>query len=641
MKASRKKTKNPTAVKQSPPTTQPSDGLSNRSSEYLYGGVLLLVTALAYFPAWSAGLIIDDLKFVIEDPIMTARDGLLRIWFNPLENNGVWPYLPVTRSSFWIERQLFGANLSVMHGVNILLHATSAILLWLGMRHFKLRGAWLAGLLLAVHPVYVQSVVWVAQRKNLLAGLFFLIALWSYLHFIRKQENRWYAVSLLAFAAALLSKTSVIMLPILLLLGHWWMRIALKSSDWVRLIPFFAMSLIAGLARIWFEDQSFGVSEVDSILAIPERVLLVAHVPLFYLQKFLMPYPLMFNYPQWAMDISQWSQYLPWLSWGVVLGFLYWGSHRWGRGLIFASAGFLILLFPVIGIFENSWHQFSYVSDHWVHLPGFLIMALLANGLVQASDRLPRWAPVLVSLPLIWLTWNQAQTYQDPVHFYEHLLTQNPKAWMAYNNLGNHYLKHNQNHKAYQIFDDELQARPSAEAYMNRGISSYRQKRYEKAIDDFNKALALEPDFAEVYNNRAIAYQFMEKYDKALADVDQALQLNPEYAGAYITKGLVYRKQAQIDLALQAYNRAIEIDPQEPEAYNNRGIIHHSNQRYSQAVEDYSMALQLRPYNARYFTNRGLSLLKLQKTHQALADLQNACQLGSCELWNKVQQQLK
>ena len=187
--------------------------LSQKSIDGLKFIVLILLTLAVYYPAMDAQFIIDDNKFFVEDPLMTAPDGLIRIWFSPADNNHVWPYLPMTRTTFWIERQFTDFNPQVSHWINIIFHLISAVFLWLVLKQWLKQGAWWIGLLFAVHPVYVQSVAWIAERKNVVAAVFYILCLWSYLQFEKKRLKTWYALALVLFLCALLSKTSVVMLP--------------------------------------------------------------------------------------------------------------------------------------------------------------------------------------------------------------------------------------------------------------------------------------------------------------------------------------------------------------------------------------------------------------------------------------------
>ena len=293
--------------------------------------ILFLITLAFYYPATQAGFIWDDELYFIEDPLMTASDGLQRIWFSPLEHNQIWYYIPFTRTSFWIEHQLWGLDLQKFHLTNIFLHSANSIVLWLVLRFLRIPGAWGIGLLFAIHPMHVESVAWISERKNVLSGLFYLLSIWSYLYFIKNKQGAFYLLSLGLFVCALLSKPATVMLPVILLFCYWWLRHPIQKKDIFLLIPFFLCALGEAYFSIWFELYAIGSPGSKLSLNLLERILIASHIPYFYLSKLLFPYPLLFNYPTFQLSSMQIENYLPLCSGILMTAVFGWKYLKWGR----------------------------------------------------------------------------------------------------------------------------------------------------------------------------------------------------------------------------------------------------------------------------------------------------------------------
>ena len=286
--------------------------LWNRNS--LLAGLLLLITLIAYIPAIQGGFVWDDNRYLTENQTLKSLQGLKKIWVNP---NSTPQYYPLVFSTFWLEYRLWGLRPTGYHLVNVLLHALSTLLLYRLLLYLNLPGAWLAAAVFALHPVQVESVAWVTERKNVLSGFFYFASAFCLFRFFgiagEKKEKSglwWYCAGLLLFACALLSKTVTCTLPAAMLLVLWWKKDRLKGREVAALAPFFALGLLMGLATVWLEQQQVGAIGSEWNSSLGERFLIAGRALWFYLGKLVWPAELIFNYPRWQVDASVWWQYI-------------------------------------------------------------------------------------------------------------------------------------------------------------------------------------------------------------------------------------------------------------------------------------------------------------------------------------------
>ncbi|MDA1001091.1 MAG: glycosyltransferase family 39 protein [bacterium] len=279
----RKKNAPPAAQAAAAPAGGPAFWLNDRGLDSRALGLLLIAgTILAYLSALGAGYIWDDPEYLTANPLVQGGlAGLGRIWI-PFETV---QYYPLVFSAFWAEHALWGLAPFGYHLVNVLLHAGSALLVWRILLRLGVPGAWLAAAIFAVHPVHVESVAWVTERKNVLSGLFYLLALRQYLIFDEESENKDWALSLLFFLFALLSKTVTASLPVAILIVLWMRGRSIEKETILRVLPFFLLGAAAGLFTAWLEVFQVGAFGEEFVQGPIARLTLAGIVPWFYLGK--------------------------------------------------------------------------------------------------------------------------------------------------------------------------------------------------------------------------------------------------------------------------------------------------------------------------------------------------------------------
>lgn len=511
------------------------------------GGVLLLaMTAVAYGPALSGQFIWDDDYYVQNNHTLRSAEGLREIWFHV----GATPqYYPLVHTSFWIEYRLWGLNPAGYHAVNVLLHAVGAILLWRLLAVLEVPGAWAAAAIFALHPVHVESVAWITERKNVLSGVFYFGAFLAYLRFARVAPHsanpspHCFILAWFLFLGALLSKTVTATLPAALLLVIWWKRGRWLWKDALSLLPFLPLALAMGLLTASMEKRVVGAVGAEWGLSFLDRCLIAGRALCFYAGKLIFPFRLAFTYPRWQIDSARWQQYLPLLA-ALLLPIAAWlNRHRLGKAPLVACLFFGGTLFPALGFFDVYPMRYSFVADHFQYLASVGLIALCVGGAHQllerfgpAAHRIRTIAATLVLIILGLLTRQQTRVYADLETLWNDTLQKNPDAWMAHNNLGNLLREKGETgqaiehiEKAMQHFRESVRLNPrDPYAYNNLAGLLIGMGRIDEAIEQCNLALRLEPNYSDAHRNLALALAAAGRMREAIVHSRESLRLRPD-----------------------------------------------------------------------------------------------------------------
>jgi tetratricopeptide (TPR) repeat protein len=529
--------------------------MTSRSLAIRLGAVALVVAAvlLTYWPAIHGGFLFDDDTLVTQSAIAQASNGVSRMWLTtePLD------YWPVTNTSFWIEWRLWGANPTGYHVTNVLLHAVSALLLWAILRQLHVPGAWVAAFLFALHPVNVSSVAWIAQRKNTLAMVFFLLA-------IRWFVNSRYGLSVAAFLLAMLSKGSVAILPGVLLLIMWWQKGAITRRDLVRVAPFVAIAVALTLVNVWFQARATTVIRDATVV---ERVLAAGGVIWFYVWKALVPVNLLFMYP--AMDFVRSGVPLV-AAIGTTVVLWWYRAHRIVKVVLLAWMFFVIALVPVLGLADVYFMRYSLVADHYEYIAVIGVAALAG----AAVARLPRrWATVMgVALIAVCggLTWRQANTFASAETLYRTTLAANPSAWALHNNLGALLVDERRDVEAAASLREALRLRPELiAAQRNLCLASTHLGRFDEAIAECTKALESDPAYVDAHYHLGRLFAMSNRTAEAEQHYRALIAGRPGSATAHTAYGLLLANVGRTSEAVAEFQKALAINPKDPDAQSN------------------------------------------------------------------------
>lgn len=598
---------------------------------------LVVVTFAAHSPAIWAGYIWDDDVCLYKNPLVAAPEGLYKFWFTTEEPT----YWPMTATVFWIQWRVWGDNPMPYHIMNIVLHCISAMLLWRVLLRLNLGafGSFLGATLFAVHPVTVESVAWISELKNTLSVMFSILALWAYLRFEDENARRWYVLALPAAFAGMLAKSSVVMLPIILLIYVWWRRWRLNRRDFLLTMPFFAIALTQGMMTLWTHHQNALVDAVVRPEGPASRIACVGWVFWFYLYKIFSPVDLMMVYPRWDVDGGRVLSFIPLALMIACFLVLWYYRKSWGRGPLAAMGSYVIVLAPVLGLLTMAYANHSLVADHLQYPAMPAVLALIGSGLAALYNWAQRkntrgLAPGIATLigiivvVLAVLTWRQAHIYKDSISLWTHNISLNNSSWTAYLDRGNAYNARGMLDLAIRDYTKTIEVKPDcAVAYNNRGIAYGNMLNYDQQLLDCTKAIEIKPTYAEAFSNRGNAYNEKGSLDLAIRDYTKAIELKPDYAGAYNNRSVVYSKKQDYNLAIRDLTKVIELEPNNTEALNSRGVAYSNQHDYDHAIQDFTKAIKLDPFFAAVYSNRGLAYGGKKVYDQAIRDCSKAIEL--------------
>ena len=605
-----------------------------------------LLTGICYLPAmlWG-GLIWDD--------FLWSQSRAVREW-SGLDTIWAWPsrmeahYWPLTYTTFWLEHKLWGLEPAGYHLVNVLLHLLNSLLVWRLLLRLAVPGAWVAAAVFAVHPLHVESVAWIIERKDVLSGLFYLTAVLLWLRFLEQPRPWRYALALLLFAAGLLSKTMVVTLPAALLILQWWKNGRITALDLRRVAPFFLVALLITAVDLYSYGSRSG--SLDSSL--PERVLIAAQALWFYAGKLAWPTGLAVIYPRWDVSLGD-----PWawlcLAAATALAATLWiMRHRIGRGPLAGALFFAVTLSPVLGFVHHDYMEYSVVADRFQYLAGIGVMAALIAAAVEGAGRLPggwkRGAAGLVAVALALLgtaTWRQAGIYRDEVTFYSHIVSLNPRARNAHYNLSKALAEAGRPEEALaaarnaeEILRRTLETDPSRQmTHFFLAEILRKQSRNREALEAYRRVLEINPKHAPAHAYMGDVLLKLHRYADGVESLNTALALieattspTPDLPTAGLLHALLGEASwglGRLQAGDEHFGRALGLDPHNRVTIEYVAAAHFRRKRYREALDLYRTLLAFDPERAATHADIGATLYFLGRREEAIRSLEHALSL--------------
>ncbi|HEX3872421.1 MAG TPA: tetratricopeptide repeat protein, partial [Pirellulales bacterium] len=592
-------------------------------------------------PALHAGYIWDDDLYVTENSTLRDLDGLAEIWFAP---RATPQYYPLVHSMFWCEYHAWGLHPLGYHATNILLHGANVLLLWIVLRRLKLPAAWLAAAVFAVHPVHVESVAWITERKNVLSTCLYLLAVLAWLRFWpvdapRPAGLKWYVLAIVAFVGALLSKSITCSLPAALLLIRWWKYGRLTRLEWAWTSPLFALGVAMACVTATLEKIHVGAQGDEWNWSLVDRMLIAGRAVWFYVAKLAWPSQLTFIYPRWRIDAGAAWQYLfPLAALGVVAS-LWMMRKRFGRGPLTALLLFGGTLTPALGFFSVYPMRYSFVADHFNYLSSIGLIVLAAVAATKASQYfgnslLPvsRVLAGALLLGLATVSWQQARVYRDTETLWRDTIAKNNNCFLACNNLGCILAGRGQLDAALPLFRKTVALNPRfQEGLNNLGGALLRMGQDAEAVDVFRASTALDGRGMMAHYKLGTALCRTGQNAAGIDELRRAMAVAPDFAGAPFALGIESRDRGQHTDAIDLFEQAVKLDPKFSEAWLELGKSSWSIGRREHALECLRSAAEANPKRADIRGQLGEYLMLVNRLPELHVEFTEALRLNPHE----------
>lgn len=538
---------------------------------------ILLTTFLAFIPALKAGFVTwDDGGYVNDNQLIRDLSNLKLILTTPVQGN----YHPLTIFSLAINYAISGMEPWSYHLFNLLFHLLNCFLVFrlallLSKRNIII--AFTTAILFGIHPMHVESVAWVSERKDVLYGLFFLAGLIAYTKYADSGSRKQFNIAILFFLLSLLSKPAAVIFPIVLFCIDLLRKRKLSYKTIIEKIPFFVLALLGGILTI-YAQTSAGATGQD-VFSLGSRILFGFYSIMMYFVKMILPlnlspfYPL----PPIKQDLAPEYFLAPFFFIGLAILFFY--TLKKIRPVAFGILFYLVNLLLVLQFFTVG---SAIIAERYTYIPyiglfyalGFCIDRFARSKLSKASIII---IPVTILLGIV--TYKQASVWNDSA----------------------------------SLWDQAIKNQPSSKAYCNRAILFSDENNDSLAIEYYNKAIMMNSVEIEGYTNRGNIYFFQNKLDLAYQDFNKALSINPDFIPALDNMGSLYGKQGQYESAIKYFDKAIALQPDYKSAYYNRGVANMALNSNEKAIMDFEKFLQFQPDNAKAQNLLGICRQRLKK----------------------------
>ena len=574
----------------------------------------------------------DDDKYVTNNEYVKAgftRDSVG--WALTTSYNSNWH--PMTWLSHMLDAQLFGPNSKGHHLTNLLFHIANVLLLFLVL--LRMTGAlWQSGFvaaLFALHPLNVESVAWVAERKNVLSTFFWLLTMWAYIRYAQKTNLKRYSLVVLFFAMGLMSKPMLVTLPFVLLLLDYWPLRRLQSDRRTAIsrlvyekIPL--LVLVAGSVVTTLTVQKMG-GALGSLNAFPiqERVINALVSYWLYLQKMIWPGGLAIFYAHPENTLSVWKG----LATAALLALVTTAAIRLARRAPYFAVGwfwYLGTLIPVIQLVQTGSIA---MADRYAYVPLIGIFIIIAWGLPELLAKWRLRSRILTIAAGIWIstlmlmTWNQVSHWKNSITIFSHAIEvtdiEYPDFLLAHNNLANALLAEGRTGKAISHYKMAINLMPDYAVNHNHLANAlFAEQKTEEAISHFKMAIELMPDYAIAHNNLGTVLLAEQKTEEAISHYKTAVKLLPDYATAHYNLGFALMKEKKTGEAIFHFKMAIQLEPNNTNAHSNLGNALLAEQKTKEAISHYKIAINLKPDNPLVLQNFKMALLRLAEKKKSL-----------------------
>lgn len=619
-----------------------SDGFSSKALLLLIG--VLAITALLYAPSFLFDFTnYDDPTVLLDRERVRSLSNLSAIWTSP----HMMDFFPITETSYALEYFFVQYSPMLYHVTNVVLHlACTGAVFWLAWSlGLGPMGSAIAAAVFGIHPIHVETAAWIADRKDLFAGLFGTLSILCFVKHEQKKKLTNYALGLILGIAAILSKPSAVSIGACLIVIYIALLRVTVGRAILRSLPLLGAGLAFSGLIFWMHLDGDNVRTQTFAQANQWQLALYGFA--FPLWKFVWPYPLL---PYYEIPSSGLTSVQAWGALATLLVLI--GCAWWFRKQAWVFLGFGWYLAGILPVLRYVEVGSMSVADRYMYWPSVGLCLVLGAAIKRWWSDSPRFgsrfvaggAAAAITLTMIGLTFFQMPAWENSDTIWSHVLKHNPHSAKAYNGLGQaarteaEQLKKDGEQQAADdnyarsvpLFSKAIELSPKyMDAYYNRGLVRFDLGQPDQAIPDLSEVLRIQPDYAEAYFQRGNGFQQTGQPDQALQDFSRAIELKPNHAMAYNNRANVYVLQTQFDQAMTDYSKAIECDPFLSNAYANRGSLWRRKNDFQKAFADFDRAIQLDASNATAYHNRAVAHYYLKDFAKAWKDLKTVQQLGA------------
>ncbi len=615
------------------PQKKTASSPDNKTTWLILAGILG-ITFIAYLSTLNNGLIFwDDPEYITNNPYTKAFD-LKEIFSAYYMGN----YHPLTLVSYAIEYKLFGMSTFMFHLDNILIHLANTFLVFLFVHRLfdkkKIAIAAVTALLFGIHPMHVESVTWVSERKDTLHALFYFLALLSYLSFVQKgRKPVWLILTFIYSVLSLLSKGQAVSLPLIFILIDYFnyktQDTRRKTQDLLLKIPFLILAAVFGYVAILAQRAEIAI---NASVSLDFKNISYGFYALFtYIYKLFIPINLagLHPYPKYADQSLPGYVYIGFLTIPIILFVLY-KTYKTRKEIFFGLLFFLFAIAPMLKFIPVG---DTIIAERYTYIPYvglFIIAGYFFDFAVtrwKNYQRIFQAAGAAVVLAFCFITYSHAQVYKNSYTFWQNVIDQYPDYWRGNHCLGKTYYDDKNYDKAMEYFNRAIERdkweRPIP--YLWRGATLLDQfKQPEEAIKDFRRVIAMTDPNDQMYKegmmNLGLSYFRMGKHDSALILYRQLLPTSPGEPKLYNNMGLALAASGKQQEALEAYSKSIELNPSFTDPILSRGVVYTDQLgEYDKGIADFKKVLQLDPANEDAAINIGISLYKKGETDAAIS----------------------
>jgi len=635
----------PKTSKQNPILSE--EAKKNKKKNVIFLLISLIVTAIVYaislnnewIKNWDDGGYVLDYTSPIGDLVHKLS------WHNIKEIFSVFykgNYHPLTTLFYAVEYSIAGESPFLYHFVNLVFHLLNVFLVYTFVKLItkKPEIAFITAIFFGIHPMHVESVAWISELKDVLYSFLFLGSMIYYFYYYteKKNKSKYYILSLCAFFLSLLSKSAAVTLPVVLLLIDYYMRRKWEAKVIVEKLPFILFAMIFGVVAILSQHSAGAIQDLNPLYSWIERPMLACYSTMTYLYKLFVPIDLtaMYPYPERVRGFLPLEYYIaPVVI--IAVAVLVYISRKFNRGIIFGIFFFLVTISLVLQLLPVGG---AIVSERYSYIPYIGLFMIIGQGYVYSQENKSKFAvsikwvypAILVIGVLVFsvLTFQRIKLWKNGEILFTDVIKKYPNLPFAYNNRGYLYYNFIKDYdKALNDYNKCLAIDPTFHrALSNRGVLYYNIGKPDSAISDFTKAIKYNSTNTDAWIGRANSYSTLKRFDLALPDYNKYIQLDPKNPKAYLWRCTALFNLNRYDEAMSDINKCIGMTPNDDNAYLWRGFVYSQKKQYQAALNDFDHSLQLNPKQTGIYSWRGLAEYNLKMLDKAIADYTTALEIN-------------